>query len=862
MTPARMNSTTSPCKIGVIFVLLFVAIAAALVPTAISAPGDVEQRVEAILSKMTLEQKIDMIGGEDDFYIRAYPDLGLPRLRMADGPIGVRHGGPSTTMAGGISMAASWDPALAAQVGTQIARDARAKGVHFMLGPAFNIYRAPMNGRNFEYLGEDPYLASQMAVGYIEGMQSQGVSATAKHFMGNNSDYDRHNTDSIIDERTMREIYLPAFEASVKQGHVRAVMDSYNLTNGTHMTQNAHFNIEILKKEWGFDGILMSDWTSTYDGVGAANGGLDLEMPSGKFMNRQKLLPAIQQGQVSVATIDDKVRRILRVAIQFGWLDREQTDLSISRYNREGDQVALQAAREGAVLLKNDGNLLPLKKDAVKSILVVGPDAYPGVPVGGGSARVVPFEAVSFLRGISDYVGNAAQVFYSPGIPTVQEMAAVKSFSTTASGGTVGFKAEHFTNPDLQGAPFFTRTEELVDFGPPPSKKTLPGEALSSRWSGYYKPAAAGKYDLFVSSTGEDGGYYRVFVDDKIVLDDWTTSREVLGVATLTFDTNPHKVVLEHHGQSEWLGGRLHMGITREGTYVLPDAKKLAAKADVVVLAVGFDPQSETEGADRTFHLPPGQDELIEEMAAANKNTIVVLTSGGGTDMNAWLDRVPALLEAWYPGQEGGKAAAEILFGDVNPSGRLPATFERRWEDNPVHESYYPAAGSNRVVYKEGVFVGYRGYEQNGTKPLFPFGYGLSYTSFGYANLTIKPADPNAKSNGLSAPLYQVSFDVTNTGTRAGADVAQLYVAEAHAKVPRPAKELKGFARIELKPGETKTATVILDGRAFSYYDADAKSWHADPGEFQILVGRSSQDIQLHSGVSLSADAAAAANNK
>jgi beta-glucosidase len=249
-------------------------------------------------------------------------------------------------------------------------------------------------------------------------------------------------------------------------------------------------------------------------------------------------------------------------------------------------------------------------------------------------------------------------------------------------------------------------------------------------------------------------------------------------------------------------------------------------------------------------------------MAAVNKNTIVVLTSGGGADMNAWIDRVPALLEAWYPGQEGGKAAAEILFGDVNPSGRLPATFERRWEDNPVHDSYYPAAGSNRVVYKEGVFVGYRGYEHNGTKPLFPFGYGLSYTSFQYGNLSIKPAGANAKSDGFSAPLYQISFDVTNTGTRAGADVAQVYVAEPHAKVPRPAKELKGFARINLKPGETKTATVTLDGRAFSYYDADAKKWRADPGEFQILVGRSSQDIQLHSGVTLSADAAASANNK
>jgi beta-glucosidase len=861
MISARMNAKRSQRAIGVTLFLFFVVITAALVSSATSAPNDVEQRVEAILSKMTLDQKIDMLGGQDDFYIRAYPELGLPRLRMADGPIGVRHGGPATTLAGGISLAASWDPALAAEEGTQIARDARAKGVHFMLGPAFNIYRAPMNGRNFEYMGEDPYLAGQIAVGYIQGMQSQGVSATAKHFMGNNSEFDRHNTDSIIDERTMREIYLPAFEASVKLGHVRSVMDSYNLTNGSHMTQNGYLNNDVLKKEWGFDGILMSDWTSTYDAVGAANGGLDLEMPSGKFLNREKLLPAIKQGTVTVATIDDKVRRILRVEIQFGWLDHEQTDLTVSRYNREGDQVALQSAREGAVLLKNDANLLPLKKDAVKSILVVGPDAYPAVPVGGGSARVVPFEAVSVLRGISDYVGNGAQVFYSPGIPTVSEMSAATSFSTTASGGAAGLKAEHFTNEDLQGKPFLTRTDEHIDFGPP-SRKSLPAEAASSRWTGYYTPGAAGTFDIFVTSTGEDGGYYRAYVDDKIVLDDWTVSKELLGIATLSFDAKPHKIVLEHHGESRWLGGHLHMGITQHGTYVLPGAKKLAAKADVVVVAAGFDPESESEGADRTFRLPPGQNELIQEMSAANKNTILLITSGGNVDMTEWIDRVPALLETWYPGQEGGKAAAEILFGDVNPSGRLPATFERRWEDNPVHDNYYPPAGTTRVVYKEGLFVGYRGYEKNGTKPLFPFGYGLSYTSFKYGNLSVKPADPNAKRDGFSTPMYQVSFDVTNTGAREGADVAQVYVAQAHSKVPRPAKELKGFARITLKPGETKTSTVTLDGRAFSYYDVDAKQWRADPDEFQILVGRSSQDIQLHSSVTLSPDAAASANNK
>src|SRR5437764_3435333 len=275
---------------------------------------NVEHRINSSLSQMTLAEKIDCVCGVDNFFIRDIPRLHLPRFKMADGPIGVRNFGPATTMAAGIALAATWNPALAERVGTEIGRDARAKGVHFLLGPGVNVYRAPLNGRNFEYLGEDPFLASRIAVGYIKGVQSQGVSATVKHFMGNNSEFDRHNTDSVIDERTMREIYLPVFEAAVKEAHVGAIMDSYNLTNGVHMTQNGQLNDDVAKKEWGFNGIIMSDWTSTYDAVAAANGGLDLEMPSGEFLNRKNLLPAIQQGKISVATIDDKVRRILRVA--------------------------------------------------------------------------------------------------------------------------------------------------------------------------------------------------------------------------------------------------------------------------------------------------------------------------------------------------------------------------------------------------------------------------------------------------------------------------------------------------------------------------------------------------------------------
>src|SRR5437660_11332655 len=408
--------------------LLLASLSLAQAPS--SPSPEIEQKVNAILSKMTLEQKVDILGGINTFDVRGYPELGLPLLHTADGPIGVRNDGPATVMAGGISLASTWDPALAERVGTQLGRDARAKGKHFLLGPGVNIYRSPMNGRNFEYLGEDPFLGSRIAVGYIKGVQSQGVAATVKHYMGNNSEFDRHNSDSVIDERAMREIYLPVFEAAVKEAHVAAVMDSYNLTNGEHLTQNRRLNNEILKKEWGFQGVLMSDWDATYDAVSAANGGLDLEMPSGKFLNRKKLLPAVKAGQVSEETINEKLRRIIRTELEFGWPERSQQDLSIPRFNQEGRRVALQAAREGMVLLKNDGNVLPLSKSKTNTIAVIGPDAYPAVPVGGGSAQVVPFSSVSLLEGLSNYLGDGATVTSAHGIMTLGTAAIATNFQT------------------------------------------------------------------------------------------------------------------------------------------------------------------------------------------------------------------------------------------------------------------------------------------------------------------------------------------------------------------------------------------------------------------------------------------------
>jgi beta-glucosidase len=809
-------------------------------------PAATEAQVDSLLKQLRLEEKIDLISGIDEFYIRANQRIGLPRLKMADGPVGVRNYGPSTVF-GGIGLAATWDPALAQRIGAVIGEDARARGVHFMLGPGVNIYRAPMCGRNFEYFGEDPFLSARTAVAYIKGMQSQGVSATIKHFMGNNQEYDRHNIDSIIDERTMREIYLPVFEAAVKEAHVGAIMDSYNLTNGLHMTQNGFLNNDVVKKEWGFTGIIMSDWDSTYDGVGAANGGLDLEMPSGEFMNRATLLPAVQAGKVSESTIDDKIRRILRTAIQFGWLDRNQTDSSIPRSNPEGRQVALEAARSGMVLLKNDGNLLPLDKGKVHTIAVIGPDAYPAQPAGGGSAEAKPFTPVSYLEGLANYLGSGAKVYYDRGIPTFEEIAERTEFTTEESGGQRGLNTEVFTNATLSGAPSVTSTDKHVNFEPARGGSGAESD-MSIRWTGYFTPSAPGQYLVFVQGPGENGGY-KLYVDKKLVFDNWKNWYAFVSESSMTLAPGPHRIELDYYAKGGWGKTTAILGIVRPEAVVNPVAKSLASGADAVVLAVGFDPSSEGESGDRTFRLPPGQDELVSQMAAVNKNTIVVMTSGGGVDMTAWVDRVSALLQAWYPGQEGGTALAQLLFGEFNPSGRLPISIERRWEDNAVHDSYYPRNGEKKVEYAEGFFVGYRHFDKSGIKPLFPFGYGLSYTSFAYKNLTVSPAGVSDSRRTDSTPRKDqpvtVAFDVTNTGSRPGAEVAQLYVGDQHANVPRPTKELKGFAKVELDAGQTKHIQVMLDRRAFSYYDIKNHKWTVAPGDFDIYVARSSAQIEL-----------------
>src|SRR5258708_2042436 len=498
MEPTTMNNRRLAVGIVLLFVTQF------SMPQATPSKTDAEKRVDSILSQMTRDEKIEIIGGINDFYTRAIPRLGIPSLRMSDGPMGVHDYGLTTAYPAGIALAASWDVDLAQRFGAAMGKDARARGVHFILAPGMNIYRAPMNGRNFEYFGEDPFLASRMAVCVIKGIQGQRVIATAKHFAGNNSEFARMTLSSDIDERTLREIYLPAFEASVKEAHVGAVMDAYNLVSGSYMTQNNRLNNEILKKEWGFDGILMSHCGATHEGLGAAIGGLDLEMPSPTFINRDTLLPALKDGRIPVATLDDKVKRILRKAIEFGFFDQPQTDTDIPSYNQEGRQIALEVARESMVLLKNSGNLLPLDESKVKTIAVIGPDAYPAVPSGGGSPETKPFSAVSYLKGISNRLGTKARVLYAVDSPPLDEVFETSEF-VTAPGGERGLKGEYFSNEELRGPPALVRTDQHVDFdwGEGSFAPNQPVDHFSVRWTGYFVRQKSGDYKFFTSA--DDG---------------------------------------------------------------------------------------------------------------------------------------------------------------------------------------------------------------------------------------------------------------------------------------------------------------------------------------------------------------------
>lgn len=790
---------------------------------------DARQRAKDYVEKMTLEEKVSMLSGATSFSLHDVPRLGIPTVLLADGPVGLRNHAPHSTLyPASILTAATWNRDLFYRLGQSLGDDSRARGVGILLGPGVNIYRSPLCGRNYEYLGEDPYLTGEAALQYINGVQSRGVMATIKHFACNNQEWSRHHVNSQIDERTLFEVYFPAFEKAIRQGGVGAVMNSYNLLNGIHSTENTWLNRDVLRKRWGFDGILMSDWTSVYSTIGTANSTLDLEMPKGKFYTLDKIKAALDNGTIDIRTIDEKVQNILETVISFGIIDRQQKDTSIALDCETSAQTALDLAREGIVMLKNDG-ALPLKGTTA----IVGPNATV-ITTGGGSGNVVPFHETPLSVALPKMAPGTIQL--TDDIIFEDINAGIYTDSTCSE---KGFKAEYYKNKRLEGKPDIICIDKAVDFdweyGRP--KAGFPTDSFSVRWSGCYMPSTNETVKVYIG--GDDG--YRILINGKVIAGDWGNHAYSFREKSVELkkDTR-YDIMVEYFDNISSASikatlKRLNRDLLRKGLQ----------QADNVVYCAGFNSSIEGEGFDRPFELPQFQQEMINEVASYNPNTVVVVNAGGGIGMSKWMNNVKGIVMAWYPGQEGGTALAEILTGKLSPSGRLPISIERRLEDNPCNSSYYQNTDAREVKtveYTEGLFYGYRGYDRSATKPLYPFGYGLSYASFDYSDLKLRKRGKDQ---------VEVSFNIKNTGAIEAKEVAQVYVGDKESTVLRPAKELKGFAKVLLAPGESRQVSLTLDRSAFTYYDVVTGDFRLEKGVFTILIGRSSADIVLRQDITL-----------
>ena len=792
-------------------------------------------RAASIVSKMTLREKAEYVGGFENWYIRAIDRLGLPAVRMADGPQGVRNNTKSTLYPSGIAAAATWDRDLIHQMGVALGQDSRARGVHILLGPGANIYRSPLCGRNFEYFGEDPYLAGEIAANYIIGLQSQGVMASIKHFAANNQEYARHSVSSDVDERTLHEIYFPAFEKAVKKAEVATIMTSYNLLNSIHASESKYLNYDVLRDMWGFKGLVMSDWNSSYSPLNVATWGVDIEMPSPICMTPDLLVDFVQNGMLAEEALDRKCQHIIQTIFAFGFDKRPQIDRSIPENNPYSDSVALEISRGAVVMLKNEDDFLPVKKG---DFFVCGPNADK-IVTGGGSGFVTPLITSTVAQAMTTIDRKVkATVISNKEKNKIDGMFADNLLTVP------GVSVEIYSNVNLDGDPVSRYIAENIYLSGKPSEahEDVIAECLSSRHRFYFKPSDDVSYLLKVN--GNDG--CRLFINGDLIASEW--GRDSWQSILTEYDFKAgclYEVVVEHYNR----GGTNGLELTFDSTELVNEEESRKIKeADCVVVCLGHDNTTEKENLDRTFELPKGQVEYLYDVLALNKNVVVVLNGGGGIDMASWLPDVKAVLMAWYPGQQGGTAVSEIITGKVSPSGKLPISIEERLEDNPCYANYYENVPRMRVPeinpysrneYREGIFMGYRGYEKNGVKPLFPFGFGLSYTSFEYSDLQI----------AREGREFVVSFNVRNTGKVAGAEIAQVYVTDDECSVVRPEKELKGFDKVYLKPGESKRVQVRLDDEAFRFYSLKSHDFVVEPGTFTVSVASSSADIRLKSTI-------------
>ncbi len=801
--------------------------------------------IDDLLKQMTLEEKISMLAGADLWHSVAVPRLGIPQFKTTDGPNGARGAwgsmsSPSVATPVGIALGATWNPELVERVGNVLADELEAKGAHILLAPTVNIHRTPIAGRNFECYSEDPFLSGMMASAYIKGIQDKGKGACIKHFVANDQEYERFSMSSEVDERTLREIYLEPFRIAIRNSNPWAVMSSYNRVNGTYAAENNHTLLEILKGEWGYKGIVMSDWFGTYD-KDIPSGGLDLEMPGkARWMSEEHVKHALDDGPLTEAMLDDKIRRLLGVAEKAGLFDRPELQAERGEDKPQHRKIIREAAREAIVLLKNNGTL-PLKK--VKSIAVIGPYAEAAQILGGGSSSVTPHYVVTPFEGIKNRAGKKIKVDTAPGCFIYKNLPAPAPETLFTEDGHLGLSLNLFNGTQFSGAPAYSEVTTRVQHGWfDHSVPNVDQESFSMRMEGLFTPKESGTHLLSLSAIG----WCKLFIDDEVLIDhshDSDMGRQITAEVELK-GGKAYAIKVEYYWQGSPRWRSISFGHQPpQPLDPIAEAVKLAKKVDVVVLVASLNGEWETEGADRVdMKLPGDQNELIKQVSKANKNTIVVLNVGSPVEM-PWIDRVPAVLQLWYDSQEQGNALADILFGDVNPSGKLPTTFPVRLEDNPAYINYPGENG--KVRYGEGIFVGYRYYDKKDVTPLFPFGHGLSYTKFKYGNLKL-----SAKSITPHDTL-KVKVDVTNTGKVTGKEIVQLYVRDVKSTFARPEKELKGFAKVELKSKQTKTVTFTLNREAFWYFDTAKNSWNTESGEFEILVGGSSRGVSEKRSVML-----------
>ena len=805
-----------------------------------------------LADRMTLDESVSLLAGADFWRTVAVPRLGIPQIKVTDGPAGARGGGAlvggkrTAAFPVGIALGASWNTELLRQVGELLAREVRDKGARVVLAPTLNLMRNALNGRNFENYSEDPVLTGRLAIAFVRGVQSMGVGATPKHFVGNESEFERDSISSEIPERALRELYLRPFEMVVKEARPWAIMTGYNRLGGTFCSEHVRLLEEILRREWGFDGLVMSDWGGTHSAGASARAGLDLEMP-GPAKARVHLLAEAQRDADTRDAVGQRARQVVHLVERTGAfaspLDvRDEAEKEIEYPDVRA--LIRRAAADGMVLLKNAG-LLPLPADA--RVAVVGPNAAVARVMGGGSAQLNAHRQVSPLEGLqaalgSDRVAHAVGCENDRYLPVPQTAMTIEL--RAAPGGEV-LGIEQRPHAEAQ----WVQLPAGLSLG-----------AFHARLSLVVTAPEDGEYELSLVSTGLS----RLYLGGELVVDNWDGWRPggfPVGLGSQEARCRRHlkagaiELVAEY-GPRKFAAGVAALQAIRIGfgrpvpPSAVAEAATVAAGADYAIVCVGTTAEWETEGEDRWgIDLPGRQDELVSAVARANPRTVVLLQTGGPVQM-PWLDAVPAVMQAWFPGQEAGHAIADVLLGKAEPGGRLPQTFPRSLEDDPtrplLRDVQYPGAGG-KVEYREGLFTGYRHVDRAGTQPLFPFGFGLGYSSFELSDLVATPASLRP------GETLSITVTVKNTSARAGSTVVQVYVRDPVAALERPDKELVAFAKVHLDAGQAQAVQLTLDMRSLAYFDDAQAAWVAEAGEFELLVGQSSADLPLRTHFALAA---------